>query len=247
MYDFVWGELCDWYLELAKPALRGDEGSPRRLVTQKLLYSVFEDVLKLLHPFIPFVTEELWSAFGYGDGIIGRAEWPVPHPRHDGESVKSDMEYIQGVIRAMRNLRAEVKLPPQQTAPMMSLRPKDDDKSSLIRENSDLITLAAKVARVDTARFGSPKPPRSISTVTGEWELFFPVGDLLDVEREITRIRDELTKSAKELDRIKGKLASRNFVERAPEEIVEKERASLEEIVSRMKRLEENADSLCAD
>ncbi|MDR3281127.1 MAG: valine--tRNA ligase [Synergistaceae bacterium] len=244
MYDFVWGELCDWYLELSKPALRGDEGSDRKCVTQKILYSVFRDVLKLLHPIIPFSTEELWSAFAYGDDIIGRGEWPVPADYPGIETAKSDMDYIQGIIRAMRNLRAEVKLPPQQMAPMMSIRLEDESKNTLVRENSDLITLMAKVENVEISPFGSTKPPKSISAVTGEWEMFFPVGSLLDVEREIARIEDELGKLTRETDRIKGKLDNKNFVERAPAEVVEKERMALEESASRSLRLEENIASL---
>jgi valyl-tRNA synthetase len=242
MYDFVWNELCDWYLEMSKPALRGGEGEERRRVTQVVLYAVFRDVLKLLHPIIPFVTEELWRAFAYGDGTIGRSEWPAPARADD--SAKSGMEYVQNIVRAMRNLRAEVKLPPQKMAPLMSLGLKDESRASLVNENGDMIKLTAKAESVELRPYGSPRPPKSIATVTDEWELFFPVGDLMDVGREIARLRNELDSLIADMDRVRGKLGNKNFIERAPAEVVEKERAAMAAGEARKRRIEENLESL---
>jgi valyl-tRNA synthetase len=247
MYDFVWSALCDWYLEMSKPALRGDEGPERKRASQKVLYSVFRDVLKLLHPFIPFVTEELWSAFAYGGEIIGRAEWPSPARREDARQAKSGMEYLQNIIRAMRNLRAEIKLPPQKAAPLMCLRLKDQSKAGLLSDNHDLVTLMAKVGRVESGALGDPRPPKSIATVTDEWELLFPVGSLMDVEREISRLRDELGKLDTEMSRIRGKLENKNFIAKAPPEVVEKERAAMEQGEARKRRIEENIAGLGQD
>ncbi|MDR1916315.1 MAG: class I tRNA ligase family protein, partial [Synergistaceae bacterium] len=244
MYDFVWGELCDWYLELSKPALRGDEGESRKLVTQYILYTVFRDVLKLLHPIIPFVTEELWSAFGYGDKIIGRSSWPKPRTIPNAEGYKGDMNYLQTIIRAMRNLRAEIKMPPQQTAPLMSLRLKDERRTSLVSENLDMLTLMARVEKIDLKTYGEPKPPKSLSYLTGEWDLFMPVGDLLDVDREIARLENEFEKLETEMRRIMSKLENKHFIERAPAEVVEKDRSTLADCESRKRRIEENIAGL---
>jgi valyl-tRNA synthetase len=246
MYDFVWGELCDWYLELSKPALRGDEGPERRAATQSVLSGVFRDVLKLLHPIIPFTTEELWSAFGYGEGIIGRTEWPKPADVSDASDTARDMEFLQSIVRAMRNLRAEVKLPPQRQVPKMCLRLKDSSSANagLISQNADLISLLSKVEEIEPLKPDAEKPHRSLSTVTGEWELFFPVGDLLDVEKEIKRLGSELEKLDKETDRTRAKLANPNFIDKAPAEVVEKERAALEAAESRKVRMKENIASL---
>jgi valyl-tRNA synthetase len=245
MYDFVWGELCDWYLEMSKPALKGREGAERGRVTRMVLYSVFRDVLKLLHPIIPFVTEELWSAFGCGDTIIGRSEWPVPAKIDGCDEAKSGMEYVRNIVRAMRNLRAEVKLPPQKMAPVMALGLKDESKTSLVTENGDMIKLLAKVENVELRPYGSPRIPKSIAAVTGEWELFFPVGNLMDVGKEMTRLQDELAGLAVEMDRTRGKLENKNFIERAPADVVEKERTALSEGEARKRRIEENLESLC--
>jgi valyl-tRNA synthetase len=244
MYDFVWNELCDWYLEMSKPALRGDEGPARESAAQKVLYYVFRDVLKLLHPIIPFVTEELWDAFAFGGGIIGRGEWPVAKSQPGAESAVSDMALLQDIVRAVRNLRAEVKLPPQKAAPLVSLRLKDHAKTALVGANLDIIKLLAKVDEVVLSPFGAPKPAKSIATVTGDWELFFPVGSLMDIGREITRFEEELKKLDAEMKRIAGKLGNENFVAKAPPEVVEKERTALVEDEAKKRRIEENLEGL---
>ncbi|MDR3331925.1 MAG: valine--tRNA ligase [Synergistaceae bacterium] len=244
MYDFVWGELCDWYLELSKPALRGDEGASRKQATQSVLYAVFRDVLKLLHPIIPFTTEELWSAFGYENGIIGRSEWPVRRDVPGSGGACSAMEYIQVVVRAMRNLRAEVKVPQQQAVPRMCLRIKDSSGLDFVKDGDDLIRMLTKVGSLDLLTPDAPKPARSISYITGDWELFFPVGDLLDVEKEIARLQGESSRLAKEMDRINGKLSNKNFIDRAPADVVEKDRAALADAESQRNRIEENITGL---
>ncbi len=246
MYDFVWGELCDWYLELSKPALRGDEGPARKRATQSVLYKLFRDVLKLMHPIIPFATEELWAAFGYGEGgeIIGRSGWPVPCPLADGEAAKNAMELVQTVVRAMRNLRAEIKLPPQQSAPRMELRLKDAADRSVVSDNADLIRLLTRIEHIELLSQEAAKPAKSLSFVTGGWELFFPVGELLDVEKEIARLEAERAKLDAEIAKTQGKLANKNFVDRAPAEVVEKERDALADARARRERIEENIAGL---
>jgi valyl-tRNA synthetase len=198
----------------------------------------------MLHPFIPFATEKLWNAFGYEDKLIGRSDWPVASHLGDGEQAKSEMGYLQNIIRAMRNLRAEVKLPPQKMAPLMSLRLRDAPKKSLLEDNRDLVTLMARVDEVKLGAPGAPKPPKSIATVTTDWELLFPVGGLMDVEREIARFQDELDKLELEMKRVRGKLENKNFIAKAPPEVVEKERAALEEGLARKGRIEENLEGL---
>jgi valyl-tRNA synthetase len=246
MYDFVWGELCDWYLELSKPALRGDEGDMRKAATQSVLYAVFRDVLKLLHPIIPFSTEELWSAFGSGRTIIGRSEWPKPSLSGTDEETASGMDFIQTLVRAMRNLRAEAKLPPQQQVPRMCLRLKDESgrAAAFVGENSDLIGLLTKVEKTELLERDAAKPRQSLSSVSGEWELFFPVGDLLDVEKEIKRLRGELDKLEKDTERTRSKLSNPNFIDKAPADVVEKEREALIAAESRKKRIGENIAGL---
>ena len=107
LYDFTWGDVCDWYIEMSKPALRGDEGLERRRTAQGVLEEVFKTLLPLLHPFIPFVTEELWAAFGWGDTSIMRAPWPRPQEALRFADVQPSMRTLQDTVSALRNLRAE--------------------------------------------------------------------------------------------------------------------------------------------
>jgi valyl-tRNA synthetase len=129
-------------------------------------------------------------------------------------------------------------------APVMALGLKDESKTSLVNENRDMIKLMARVERIEPRPYGSPRLSKSIAAVTGEWELFFPVGNLMDVGREMTRLQDELDNLTAEMDRIRGKLENKNFVERAPAEVVEKERTAMEEGEARKRRIEENLEAL---
>ena len=133
MYDFTWSELCDWYIELSKPALRGDEGEARRKTTQAILLALFEDVLRMLHPIIPFVTEELWHAFPFGTELIERCGWPTQRVDVVDENVIARMEFVQEVIRAIRNLRAEARIAPQQMIPSVTLAVHSEEKMALLK------------------------------------------------------------------------------------------------------------------
>ncbi len=244
LYDFVWGDLCDWYLEMAKPALYGDEGEERKDAVCRVMNQVFKDVLKLLHPFIPFVTEELWHAFDYGQGSIELESWPCKDWASQGPGVLEDMAQLQDLIRSIRNLRAEAGLPPSQRVDQVVLRSSDDALTGLVEGYSDLIKVLAKVDHVAVISSDEPKPQRALSSVLSRGQVFLPAGDLLDVEAEILRLQNELKQVMANLERSQGKLDSASFLERAPAEVVEKERQRLEESRSRIQRINENLSSL---
>ena len=244
MYDFVWGELCDWYLELSKPALRGEEGEARRKTTQAVLLAVFEDVLKLLHPFIPFVTEELWHAFPFGKGIIERTEWPAPRLEKIDEAVIWDMDLVREVIRSVRNLRAEARIAPQQQIPRAVLSIHNDGKLALIRSSEALITLLTKAEKLEIMDRSAEKPQKSLASVLDDVQVYLPVGDLLDVDKEIQRLKNDLSKIDRDIEKGKAKLANPQFVERAPEEVIQKEKASLADNEAKRERIRENLSSL---
>lgn len=244
MYDFVWGELCDWYLELSKPALRGEEGEARRKTTQAVLLAVFEDVLKLLHPFIPFVTEELWHAFPFGKGIIERTEWPAPRLEKINEAVIWDMDLVREVIRSVRNLRAEARIAPQQQIPRAVLSVHNDEKLALIRSSEALITLLTKAEKLEIMDRSAEKPQKSLASVLDDVQVYLPVGDLLDVDKEIQRLKNDLSKIDRDIEKGKAKLANPQFVERAPEEVIQKEKASLADNEAKRERIRENLSNL---
>ncbi len=252
MYDFVWSELCDWYLELSKPALRGDEGVARKRATQAVLLVVFKNVLKLLHPIIPFATEELWNAFPFvSEGaILLQQKWPLVDDVHkidDAESVVYRMDFLREVVRVVRNLRAEARLTPQQpVAKVVLLLHKPEDRM-VIEQNADLIRLLTRVEELDFMEAVSRvKPPQSLAAVFAQGELFMPVGDLLDLEKETARLRGEAAKIQKEIERAEKKLANEEFLKKAPAEVVEKEHAQVAEGRAKLARIEENIKSFSA-
>ena len=241
MYDFVWGELCDWYLELAKPALRGDEGEERRKSTQAVLLVLFEDVLKLLHPFIPFVTEELWHAFPFGDSYVMKNSWPKARPETLDEKAASDMKFVQEIIRTIRSLRAEARIAPSQQIPRVEITVHDNAKLALVKENERQILL---LTRVEAIVVSESKPEKSLASVLDDVQIYLPVGDLLDVEKEIQRLKADLAKLEKDIAKSSGKLANQNFIDRAPAEVIEKEKTELAENSAKKERMLENLKSL---
>lgn len=242
MYDFVWGELCDWYLELSKPALRGGEGESRRRATQAVLLTVFEDTLKLMHPIIPFVTEELWNAFPFGSGLIEREEWPKTRMQADTSAIE-EMEMIMTVIRSIRNLRAEARIQPQQAIPRVVIAA-GGDKMALLKTAEAQISLLTKAESVEFNETPGLKPERSLAAVLDGAEIFLPVGDLLDVEKEVSRLGVELAKLENEIEKIEKKFSNPQFIERAPEEIINKDKSNLADNEIKRDRIKENINSL---
>lgn len=248
LYQFVWNELCDWYLEMAKPALRGEEGEERKESTRIVLAHVLNATLKMLHPFIPFLTEELWEIFGFGEGLIEENEWPSPS--RAGKSVPSDicssMDIFQELVRNTRNLRAETRMHPQQTVPeiSISLSTGNDIVRDLLNSNMDLFRFLCRVDRVSIPETGSPKPSRSLLAVTSFGEIYLVAGDLLDVEAEMTRLQAELGKAEKDLLRSGKKLQDGSFLSRAPEDVVEKERDRMAQNEEKIVLIKKNLASL---
>jgi valyl-tRNA synthetase len=244
LYDFTWSELCDWYLEMAKPALRGDEGEPRRSATQRVLLEVFRDLLRMMHPFIPFVTEELWHHFPFGGGFIMNAGWPDgTSPRFDQKDAEA-MESIQEIIRSMRNLRAEASVPPQKEIERFILRVRSPEIEASLADNQDLVRLLTRCGKLEMIPADAQSPAKSLASVLRDVDVFLPVEGLWDIEAEIRRLSEEKKRVEAELERSLAKLGNRSFVERAPAEVVEKERASVEEKRARLERIRENIESL---
>ena len=244
LYDFIWGDLCDWYVEMSKPALWGDEGEDRKEATLWVLLEVFKETLSLLHPFIPFLTEELWQAFGFGQEPMEKEEWKVRSSDERPDTLEKSMDTLQDMIRAIRNLRAEAGLPPQKSVDSVVVRTDSRDTVELVKENEDMISLLAKVKRVSVVPTGSDASGKSLSSVLGSGIVYLPVGDLLDIDSEIRRLEQEKEQMESNLSKSEKKLANPNFVERAPLDVVEKERGRIEEFQRRIHRIAENIASL---
>jgi len=246
LYDFVWSELCDWYLEMAKPALYGNEGEERKEASRWVLAKVFRNTLQLLHPFIPFVTEELWSAFGF-DGkeekLLEKSGWPAFDEEDRHQETLEEMEQFQEMIRSLRNLRAEAGLAPQQGAPSISIATKDPMVQRSVEENRDMISLLGKVEDIRLVPEGE-RPKQSLAAVLPRRTLFLGVGNILDVPSEVERLQKERQKIEGDILKAEKKLENESFLAKAPEEVVLKERERLQEARGRRSRILENLESL---
>jgi valyl-tRNA synthetase len=245
LYDFVWGDLCDWYLEMSKPALKGDEGEERQKATQTVLDEVFKTLLPLLHPFIPFVTEELWEAFGYSEKTpsIMKAAWPKAKDEYRFD-VREAMRDVQGAVRILRNLRAEAHVAPQQWMNKAVIRIDRPETAEVLKETLPLVSMLCRVKDIAILPVSEHRPPASLSSVFGEGEISLHVGDVLDISAEITRLRQDLEAIEKTVAASRGRLEKPDFVARAPQEVVEKERARVAEGETQIARLRENLQSL---
>ena len=244
LYDFIWGDLCDWYLEMSKPALKGDEGELRVKNTQAIVEYVFKTVLKLIHPFIPFATEELWHTFGFSDDSIERSEWPKASSALIFNNALSGMGTLQEIIRIIRNLRAEARVAPQQKVERVILQTDDDALKALVSANMNMISLLARVERVDIISDSDKKPHGCLASVMTNGEISLEVGSLLDIKAEIERLEQELKSVEKDIDKMEKKLANKNFTSKAPQEVVDKERGRLEENRNHHQRIADNISSL---
>ncbi|WP_448808003.1 valine--tRNA ligase [Aminobacterium mobile] len=244
LYDFIWRDLCDWYLEMSKPALKSDEGAKRRQDTQAVVEYVFRTVLQLMHPFIPFLTEELWHIFGFSEDSIERTSWPVSSAELLSAEDDGLMSTLQEFIRITRNLRAEARVAPQQKIDRVILQTDDEKLRDIVHKNMDMISLLAKVKAVEIIGDSDEKPHGCLASVVANGEISLEVGGLLDIEAEIERLKQELQGLAKDIEKMNKKLANENFISKAPEEVVEKERIRLADNQNRYQRIRDNISSL---
>lgn len=246
LYDFVWGDLCDWYVEMSKPALKGDEGEDRKKTTQAVLEHVFKTVLPLLHPFTPFITEELWAAFGFNDDYIMKTSWPEPVRDYIFEGVNDDMKVLQETVRVLRNLRAEAHVPPQQKLSRAVIRVSSGTKAAEILKES--LNQVSNLCKINDVILEEPSVEwtygPSLSGVAGEAEVKLPVGDVLDVPKEIARLGQEISTLEKNIASSQARLNKKDFVSRAPAEVVDKERSKVAEGQAQIERLKANLESL---
>ncbi|HIS03469.1 MAG TPA: valine--tRNA ligase [Candidatus Pullichristensenella avicola] len=225
LYDFVWSNFCDWYIELAKQGLNSGDAK-RKKATQEVLYEVLLGTLKLLHPYIPFVTEEVYSYLPGVEGMLITARWPEARPEFDFPEETARMEGVMEVIRTVRNLRAEMNVAPGRRATLL-LKPHAGWKDALAAAEGYFRRLAFASA-VEILPADAPNPEKSASAVTGPCELFMPLGELVDVEKEIARLQKDRKNVEGEIARAQGKLNNQGFVSKAPAHLIEQEKQKLE-------------------
>ncbi|SKA97850.1 valyl-tRNA synthetase [Paucidesulfovibrio gracilis DSM 16080] len=223
MYRFIWNEFCDWYLEMIKPALYGED-EQAKAATQEVLRTVLAETLTLLHPVMPFVTQEIWSVLpGTPVEDIATAPSPVRREECRRPEVVEAMELFQGIVSAARNIRTELHIEPQVKLDMLVRTVSDQDKT-VIEVNTELIRFLARIDNVE-ARPDLTAPKASGSAVVRGNEIYMPLEGKVDFEAELARLDKKFTKLEKDLGGVEKKLGNQGFVNNAPAEVVEKEKA----------------------
>jgi len=242
LYQFVWHELCDWYVEMIKPDLSGDNAESKSVAISTLI-NVYESALALLHPFMPFITEEIWQqlpARAEVESICIR-KYPVYDEHiHDQESEKK-MDVIMDAVTGIRSIRGELNISP--SLKLKVFIKAADKAEEVLNENMTFIT---KLARTSEITIGQEidVPKNSSSAIKPSLEIYVPLKGIIDVDAEITRLNKEFSKAEKDLTFVKKKLANEEFMEKAPEAVVEECRAKHDKYLDKMQAIQENIDKL---
>ena len=232
LYDFIWDEFCDWYIELAKPRLSASASKSEKLVAQNVLVETLTDILRLLHPFMPFITEEIYHYLPGHNETIMLDPWPVKDDSQIWESSLEEMQQIMSVIRALRNIRAEFNVSPGAQIKTV-LVVNDDSYRQVFMANQSYIKQMARVKEMEIARELGQKPAQAVSALTSQAEIYVPLEGVIDIDKEIARLEKDLKGALDELARAEGKLNNQNFISRAPQEVIEKEKGKAEEARTR--------------
>jgi valyl-tRNA synthetase len=253
LYHFIWHEYCDWYLELSKPALYLDKGSPSRTATQTMLARVLETALRLLHPIMPFITEEIWQTLpetvrDQGPGTMGKvasimvAGYPVADERLINAEIERDMQLIMDLILAIRNIRGEMNI-----APSMQIHAiVKVDNGELVGHLEKSAGYVKTLARLLELRIGvdQRKPKAAATAVIRGAEVYIPLEGIIDLTQERDRLQKEIAKLSKDIEVFSKKLSNKNFVDKAPKEVVEKDTAKLGEFRAKREKLEQSLKML---
>ena len=234
LYDFIWDNFCDWYIELLKPRF-GDKGSEDNKVAQNVIAYVLSSALKLLHPFMPFITEELYQALPHDVESIMISEYPEYTPSLDFPEDEARMQSLIAAVKAVRNRRAEMNVPPSKKATVFIKSEKHD---AFNETTSGFFTRLASAS--DVVYIDEYKGEDAVSIITDDCAIYIPLSEVVDFEKEKARLEGELVKTQGEIDRLEKKLSNEGFVAKAPAAVVDGERAKL-------KAYKEKADSIAAE
>lgn len=241
IYEFVWDEFCDWYLELSKPLIYSEDATPaQRRGAQATLLEVLENMLRLAHPFLPFMTEEIWQQVP----VAIRGDFPTimlrPFPEENAsrrdDAAVADVDWLKQVVTGSRNIRGEMDISFSKAIPVMFHNGSDTDRERLEKYRS-LITFLIKPESLTWLESGDEAPVAATHLV-GDMQVLVPMAGLIDKDAELARLDKEIDRKSKDRERTRNKLGNSNFVDKAPEEVVQKERDKLLELESALEKLE---------
>ena len=242
VYEFIWEDYCDWYIEMVKTRLYGDEIELKKSA-QNVLVVILKDTLKLLHPFMPFITEEIYQHLPGVDKALIVEDWPIEDASLDFVKSEKAIEFIKSAIKGIRNARAEMNIAPSKKASLIFVTDKEDLKAVIKEGTKKFITLASAdsiLFKNDKTSFGDD----NISIVLEGCEIFIPLKELIDFEKEIERLEKEKSKYIDEINRVENKLSNQGFLAKAPAKLVDEEKAKKEKYTEMLSNIVERLESL---
>jgi valyl-tRNA synthetase len=249
LYEFIWDEYCAWYLELVKPVL-WDENAPieRQRGTRRTLIRVLEVALRLAHPFMPFITEEIWQRIKAQAGVSGETimlqAWPVANESRIDAAAEGDIEWVKQLMLGLRQIRGEMKISMAKRIDIILANASDEDRRRLA-DNAPLLNKLAKLESVRVLEAGE-EAPMSATALVGEMQVLVPMAGLIDKDAELARLDKEIARLSGEVQRVGGKLSNEGFVAKAPAEVLDKERAKLAEAEQALSKMVEQRGKIAA-
>ncbi len=243
LYEFIWGEFCDWYIEISKRTLYDSSvEEKRRMSVRYVLWKVSSVILRLLHPYMPFITEELWHRLPGVEGSIVVAPWPSYEENFLDEDAEWKMKDVMESIRLIRNMRAEMGIQPGQKVKVV-IKPHDQSFADLVRSLEGYFISLASLSEV-LVDPNYEKPRGCAVGVMSKAEIFMPLGEFMDLDKEIARLKRELSEIDEDMERVKTKLSNKSFLEKAPKKVVEKEKEKLRNLEDRRERIKKHLEFL---
>lgn len=244
LYNFIWDDFCDWYIEMAKLSLYGEDEVSKQ-TTRSVLAHVLDQTLRMLHPYMPFITEEIWQQLPHEGDSITVAAWPKVKAEYHDEAASEQMEKVMAIIKAVRNIRAEVNTPMSRQVSMF-IKTMDEAITAQLEENRHYVERFCNTNKLIIGT-SIEAPEQSMTAVITGAELFLPLEGLIDFEKEIARLEKELEKWNKEVALVQKKLSNKGFVDKAPEKVVEAERKKEVEYLEKRRMVEERLNELKAN
>ena len=239
IYDFIWDDYCDWYIELTKPRLNGDDEAAKESAQRVLLY-VLVEILKLLHPFMPFITEEIWQALPHEGDALMMQPYPEYSEKLNFPEDEANFGMVMDAIKAVRARRSEMNVPPSRKSHLIIVT----DKAKAFTDGEKFICKLAYASGVEVRAELPESADGMVSVITDNARMFMPMAELVDLEKERARMEKELANAKKQLDGQNAKLANENFVSRAPEKVVNAEREKKAKLEALIENLEESLKNL---
>ena len=234
-YEFFRGNFCDWYVEIAKTRVYGQEGSDKT-VAQYVLKTVLDKGLRMLHPFMPFITEEIWQKLGLDEETIMLSEFPTENKKYVDLAAEKEFDYLKEIVNAIRNIRGEANVSPAKKIEVI-FKIVNDGEKEILEHNAKILD---KLANVEKYEFNKEIPTLVGFKLVETTEIYVPLADLIDKEKEIAKLEKDIQKTQKELDRVLGKLSNEKFLSKAPKEVIDKENGIKEELENKIAKFKES-------